>query len=245
MAEAKNTAEKKEAFIDALSSFIQRRRKIILILILIVVAALVVLVIALQVRKGRQEASFVQIEEVQKKFAEWLQIKDEAEGEGAAEVALTQANSLEEEVLRGAREVIAEYGDLHSGSRATDITASVLYRNKEFGKAAETWTALADSPTAGYLAPFALCNAAAAWEEAGKPEAAAEAFGAVLARFSASFPDIPRVLFSLGRIAEDREAYDEAKVFYDRVIDEHPGSNWTKLAYNRIIFLGIQNKIKK
>ncbi|MCL1817953.1 MAG: hypothetical protein FWG35_03415, partial [Spirochaetaceae bacterium] len=137
MAEAKNTTEKKEAFLNALSSFIQRRRKIILALVLIVVAALVGLVIALQIRKGRQEASFVQIEEVQKKFAEWLQLEEEAEREGAAEEIRSRTDSLAEEVLRGAGAVAAEYGDLHAGARASDISASVFYRKKDYGKAAE------------------------------------------------------------------------------------------------------------
>ena len=62
MAEAKNTTEKKEAFIDALSSFIQKNRKLLLALVIIVLVVLVGLVIAFQIRKGRLETSFVQIE---------------------------------------------------------------------------------------------------------------------------------------------------------------------------------------
>jgi len=245
MAEAKNVIGKKEAFIEALSSFIQKRRKILLAIVIIVLVGLAGMTIALQMRKNRHESSFLRLEEVQKKYAEWMRAKDEAEKEGAAAETLSRANSLEEELLRGAEAVIAEYGDLHAGPRAADITAGVLFRKKEYQKAAETWKALADSPAAGYLAPIALCNAAAAWEEAGKPDAAAEALSAVVSRFSASFPDIPRVLFSLGRLAEGRDAYDDAKGFYDRMINEHPGSSWTKLAYNRIIILEVQNKIKK
>jgi len=245
MAEVKKTMGKKEAIIDALSSFIQQRRKLLLVVFLIIVAGLAGLIIALQLRKGKEEVSFVQLEEVQKSFAQWMSAMDESDKGGAAADTKTKAADLEKEVTDKAGVIIAAHRDLYSGIRAQDILASVLYRKKEYEKAAEAWKALADSRTAGYLAPIALCNAAAAWEDAGKPEAAEKSFNEVLARFSKSFPDIPRVLFSLGRLAEGRQAYSDAKGFYDRIINEYSASSWTKLAYNRIISLEVQKKITK
>ncbi|MDR3201510.1 MAG: tetratricopeptide repeat protein, partial [Spirochaetales bacterium] len=76
-------------------------------------------------------------------------------------------------------------------------------------------------------------------------EKAAETLTRIVTDFSASFPDMPRVLYLLGRLAEAQETFEDAKDHYDRLIEEYPGSNWTKFAHNRIIFLEVQNKIQK
>jgi predicted negative regulator of RcsB-dependent stress response len=244
MATAEQTANQ-EGFVHALSSFISNNRKVLFFIVLIVLAGLVGLVIVLQVRKNRQEEALVRFEEVQKQFAQWIAARDEAEKEGASAESVSRADSLEAGVVEGAEAVVARYEGLYAQMKASDILASVAFRKKEYEKAAEIWTALADGHAKSYFAPLALLNASAAWEEAGKPDKAADSLTEILTKFSASFPDIPRVLFLRGRLAEDKHAYDEAKTYYDRLIDEYSGSGWTKLAHNRIIFLQIQGKVQK
>lgn len=54
---------------------------------------------------------------------------------------------------------------------------------------------------------------------------------------------VPHALFSLGRLYESQENYESAYALYDRLEDEHPLSNWTKIGRNRIIELKVQGKI--
>jgi len=245
MTEAVQIDKEKRGFTDALSSFTQRNRKLLLFLFVAILAALVALVIVLQIRRNTQETSLLRLEAVQKLYAEWTPLKDEAEKDGASAEAAAKAASLEAQVIKDAEALLSEYEGMYAELRAYDILASVAYRNKEYEKAARLWTSLADTHAASYFAPLALVQAAAAWEEAENPGAAAESLIAVITKFSAAYPDIPHVLFSLGRLAEGRQDYDGARTYYNRLLDEYSGSSWTKLAHNRIILLQIQGRIPK
>jgi tetratricopeptide (TPR) repeat protein len=235
----------KESFIDKLVNFIQRRRKILLISGIILIIVLVGLVVALEIRKYRLEKSAVMVESIEQQYEEWLTVKTEAEKENAESSAAAEADSLETEMVQQAETLIADYNGTYAAQKAADILAGIAFRKHDWEKAAELWAALAGKYTNSYLAPIALLNAAASWEEAGKPDKSVEALRTVLAQYSATFPYIPRVLFSMGRFAEKNETFEDAKTHYNRLIDEYPGSSWTKLARDRIIFLRAQNKISE
>jgi predicted negative regulator of RcsB-dependent stress response len=244
MATAEQAAEQRN-FIEALSSFIQRRRKAFIFLVILVIAGLIGLVIALQYRKSRQETSLIRLDAVEEQNAQWQSARDEADKQDAEADVVSAAQSLETELTRGAEALAAEYGGMYAQARAWDILASVAFKKKEYEKAAEIWTRLAEQHAQSYLAPIALLNASAAWEEAENPDKAAEALTGITEKFSAVFPDMPRVFLLLGRIAEADERFEDAKTYYTRLVDEYPGSSWTKLAHNRIIRLQIENKISK
>jgi predicted negative regulator of RcsB-dependent stress response len=244
MAIAEQTAERR-SFIDALSFAIQRNRKVLLILLVIIIVALLGLVTVLQIRKTHEEASAERIEAVEKQYVEWAAAKEEAGKENAEQDVISKADSLEADILQAAEAVVAEYDGLYAQMRAFDILAAVAFDKKEYEKAAEYWTTLAGKHAKAYLAPIALLNAAAAWEEAGKTDKAMEALTEIVTKFSTVFPDVPRILFSLGRLAEGNQSFEDAKDYYNRLIDEYSGSSWTKLAHNRIIYLQIENKISK
>ncbi len=107
------------------------------------------------------------------------------------------------------------------------------------------WTDLADGAPKSYMAPIGLLNAASAWEEGGKPEKAIEALARVVSAYRQTLPETPRALFALGRLSEKLEANDKAAGYYNELIDGYPGSSWTKLARDRIIYLQVRNKIPK
>jgi tetratricopeptide (TPR) repeat protein len=244
MATAEQAAQQ-QSFIDAFSSFVQRRRKAFIFLAILVIAGLIGLAIVFQVRKNRQETSLVRLDAVEKQNVQWMIAQDEADKENAEADTVSSAQSLETELIREAESIAAEYEGLYAQARASDILASVAFRKKEYEKAAQIWTALAEKHAKSYLAPFALVNAAAAWEDAGNPQKAAEALTGVTEKFSTAFPDMPRVFLLLGRIAESTGRFEDAKTYYNRLLADYPGSSWTKLAHNRIIRLQIENKILK
>ncbi|MDR1316226.1 MAG: tetratricopeptide repeat protein [Spirochaetales bacterium] len=244
MATAERAAQQRR-FIDEISSFVQHRRKVFIFLAILIIAGLIGLVIVLQIRKNRQEASLIRLEAVEKQQAEWISAREEADKENAEADVVSNAQTLETELIEAAEALVREYKGLYAQMRAYDILASAAFTKKEYEKAARLWTDLAGEHAQSYFAPLALLNAAAAWEEAGNQDRAVEALTEILEKFSTTFPDIPRVLSLLGWFAENSQRFEDAKTYYNRLIDEYQGSSWTKLAHNRIIRLQIENKISK
>lgn len=224
----------KQKFIDKLANFINRNRKSFLIGALVLVVFLAGLIVYVEVRKSKIEASTARIEAVEREFSEWL---------GLSEEDSAKKSSVEENITREAESILARYGNTPAGERALNLLAGISFEKKDFDKAASLWTDLAGKYSKSYFAPMALMNAAAAFEEAGKPDSSIEVLTRIADSYGNNFPEMPRVLFSLGRISEMKESFDAAKNHYDRLIDEYPGSSWTKLARNRIIFLEAGKKI--
>ena len=63
----------------------------------------------------------------------------------------------------------------------------------------------------------------------------------LLVRITTDFetPEMPAVLFNIGRLFETIERPDDAISYYERLLDEYPNSGWTSIAQSRIIVLKI------
>ncbi|MDR2589161.1 MAG: tetratricopeptide repeat protein [Spirochaetales bacterium] len=237
MAQSSEAAQA-ESFIERFAAFIQRRRKALIFSGVFLFLVLTALVVNLEIKKRTLESSALRLEALEKDYNAWITAHDAAEKPEAEADAAEKASSQAEAVVREAQAVTAEYGDTFAAQKALDIQADIAYRTQDLEKAAEIWTSLAGRYPSSYLAPIALLNAASSWEDAEKPEKAAENLNLILERHSTDFPDIPLVIFSLGRLAEKAQTPEDAKNFYTRLINEYPGSSWTKYAHDRIITLG-------
>ena len=56
---------------------------------------------------------------------------------------------------------------------------------------------------------------------------------------------IPRALFSLGRLEEQKKNMTEAELIYDRLIEEYGSSSWSLIARNRIIALEVDKLLSE
>jgi hypothetical protein len=54
---------------------------------------------------------------------------------------------------------------------------------------------------------------------------------------------VPHAMFAMGRLYESSEDFQSAFQVYDRLEDEFPLSNWTKMGRNRIIALRVEGRI--
>jgi tetratricopeptide (TPR) repeat protein len=116
---------------------------------------------------------------------------------------------------------------------------------EEYAEAAADYRQLADNHRASHLAPVALYNASAGLEESGDTEAAVEALETLLSRYrDENAPEVPRALFSLGRIHEQQGEYQTAAEHYRDLVDSYGNSSWTSLARDRIIWLTTQGQIE-
>ena len=233
MLQANPKKEEKLRFRDSLANFLNRYRMVFLGIGIAIIVIIAVILIATEVQKSRIESGTKLQETMEQDFSAWMGEKDEK-----------KKAELEKTVLDSAKSVRESYGGTFSEQRAHDLEASISYEKKEFDKAAERWTSLADKFPKSYLAPIALSNAAAAWEEKGERAKARAVLERIMKSYEADYADLPRVLFSLARLQEADGQPDKAAEFYNQLIDRFGSSNWTKLARDRIIYLKSIGKIK-
>jgi TolA-binding protein len=229
----KNKKEEKPRFRDQVANFLNRFRMVFLgigVALLVIVA---VILVATEVQKSRIEAGALAQESLEKDFSAWRTEKDEK-----------KKADLEKKTLDSIKAITTGYGGTFAEQRSLDLEASIAYEKKEFEKAAERWTSLADRFPRSYLAPLALYNAAAAWEEKGERAKARASFERVLKTYESEYADIPMVLFSLARLQEEENQPEKAAEFYNQLLDRYSSSSWTKLARDRIIYLKSTGKLK-
>jgi TolA-binding protein len=86
-------------------------------------------------------------------------------------------------------------------------------------------------------------QAAIAYENDTDIDSAKQVLGAIVSDYADSSAEVPRALFSLGRISEVEDAIADASDYYNRLVDDYPTSSWTNLARDRIITLTVQGRI--
>ena len=74
-------------------------------------------------------------------------------------------------------------------------------------------------------------------------ELALDILNRLVEQYDAESAEIPRALFSIGRINEGLDNIVDAAESYNRLIDDYPASSWTNLARDRIITLTVQGRI--
>jgi TolA-binding protein len=89
---------------------------------------------------------------------------------------------------------------------------------------------------------LSLFNAAVAYEQAGDLEQGITTYRELSEKYPKNFL-VPHALFAMGRLYEADEDFQSAFEVYDRLEDEFPQSNWTKMGRNRIIDLKVKGLI--
>lgn len=224
----------KSRIADALGSFLQRYRRVFVIGLIIIAAALIAFFVYTEVTNARLESSTRLVETLQEDYDQWLNAE---EGE--------QRQELEEALLEDAESIISTYPRYYAAARALFIRANVQWEKENYPEAVSDYQRVADEHPDSHLAPVALYNAAAGLEESGDVAGAASSLETLLERYrSQDAPEIPRALFSLGRIQEQQSNFEAAAQRYRELIDSYGNSSWTSLARDRIIWLTTQGRIE-
>jgi tetratricopeptide (TPR) repeat protein len=215
----------KNNVIIRLTNFLQKHRKIFLYTSIGLAVVLVALIVYLEWQKALTARSTALIETAQESYQKWS-TAEEAE---RAEL---------ESSLRGELSAVIEaYPRSYAGQRALFIRGGLEFDLENWEAAAADYLALADGFSKSYLAPVALFNTAVAYERLGRNDDAAAAYQRLVDRYGSTAPQSDHALFSLGRLAEERNDPAAARSFYNRLVSEYPDSGWTGLARNRIIYL--------
>ena len=127
------------------------------------------------------------------------------------------------------------------GLRANMLVADIKFAQKNYGEAKSAWLKAAELNKNAYTAPLCYYNAAVSSEELSETENAISYYK--LASENEDFILIDHALFSLGRVSEFAQKYDDAKSAYEKLVDLRPSANWAQLAKSRLIALNTEGKI--
>jgi tetratricopeptide (TPR) repeat protein len=225
------THEPKPTILDRLSHFLSRHRTALIVFIVVLAVAVVALFVFMQISTSRTENSLVLVEDLQTQYGEWLGLDSDGR---TAEF---------ETLVASVTELAGKYPRTYATQRAIYIHARALTELERWGEAAEVYLDLVDRFPEVYLAPISLTQAAVVSENANDPQAALDILNRLVEEYDAQSGEIPRALFSIGRINEGLDNMAEAALSYNRLIDDYPSSSWTNLARDRIITLSVLGRI--
>lgn len=217
-----------EKFAQKLSFAIHKSRYVLIGFLAALIVIVVTWVVVSEVRSKRIESSTILVEAAEKKLEQLLGEEDEA-----------RITGLGEELVTDLERIIDEYPRLYAGQRALYLLGSYYFNSEEWELSKEAFLKLADGFPKSYLSPVGRINAAVAMEEAGDYEEAIRIYEQVVEKHADASPEIPRVLFSLGRLSEKKGSTDAALEYYNSIVDDYGSSGWTNLAQDRIIYLNL------
>jgi len=215
----------------AITAFLTKYRKPLLFTIAGMAVVVVGLVVVLSIQNSRNEAALEAVEDLQDDFQEWSDLADE---EQVAEY---------EALATAARAIIDGHPRTYAAARARILDARALFALERWTDAVERYLEVAELRSDTYLAPTALMDAAVALESAGETSRALELHQRIVDEYAGESAEVPRALFSIGRIHETEDRATQAADAYRRLIDDYPASSWTNLARNRIITLTVEGRI--
>ena len=153
-------------------------------------------------------------------------------------------NSVPEEGTTPAvdEQLVSELGQLVKqntpwvSAKAAILLAGIHTQNKEWNKSVDILE-MVDLSKASYLAPVVLFNAGSMAEEAGDQDKALSFYELCDKNYRNSFPEAPRVIFSMARIYEVKKLVDKAVEQYTLLVDSWSEDDYSSLAQSRLIAL--------
>ncbi|MBU8913456.1 MAG: hypothetical protein KOO61_05485, partial [Spirochaetales bacterium] len=188
-----NTVEShdtKPNILDKLSHFLTRHRLALIIFLVVVAVAVVGLFVALEISTNRTERALVLVEALQTSYGEWLLLDQD--------LRATEFDTLVSEI----EDLVDSYPRTYAAQRAVYLHAGALTELERWNQASEHYVDLADRFPDAYLAPISLTQAAVAAENNDDRELALDILNRLVEQYAAESAEIPRALFSIGRINE-------------------------------------------
>lgn len=229
MAETQKQMSKKETILVNLSNFLNRNRRFFIIFLAVIILGLISFAVAREIISKRKENAAGLAETSQQLYHEWVTAVEEEKD--------TEDKKIE--LQKSLDKIHEEYPKFFAAARAFFIEGNMLFEEEEWVEAAEKYVTIADNFPETYLAPIGLNNASVAYENAEDFDQAIGVLVRLREEYQEEYPDMPRILFNLGRLYEAEEEFENAEETYNNLIDNFPEGNWTKLARNRIIQMTI------
>ncbi|MGB4572159.1 MAG: hypothetical protein WBH97_04965 [Rectinemataceae bacterium] len=222
-----------KTFVQKLSEYVRKHRKILIAISAVIVAAVLAIGIYSVVSNSRAEKAAEAMETARTNITAWSGEADEAKKTELKTALVAELETLAKKWPR-----------TFSAQEALFAKAGISLQDKDYEGAESGYLAAADRLPKTYLAPIALEAAAIAAEERGAADKAVEYYGRIVANYKELAPNTAHAYFSLGRLAEGRAEWSVALENYEKLSADHPDSDWTKLAKDRIIFIKASGLVK-
>lgn len=225
----------KKRFLNNFSAFLNKNRTILLVILIAFCVIIVGFLVFNEIQKSRTQKSASMIEHAIDDYEKWLVLEEE---EKEAEESYT-------ELLTDLDDIIDTYPKSFAAQNAYFLKGNIQYELENWEDAAANYKAIADLYPRSYFAPIGLSNAGVCYEELDQIADARDMYSAIINDYRTSFPATPKILFSMGRLAEAESDFEGAARYYNDLVDNFNASSWTKLARNRIIYLTAEDKIEE
>ena len=139
--------------------------------------------------------------------------------------------------------VIAKYPKEYAGRRALLLKGDIYFRFKDYDNAAEAYKRFAVDYPKSYDAPIAIFNTGVCYESTGKLKEAEAEYLKIYNNYKGSYALMPKLIFSLGRLAEADKRYAEAEKYYNQLAEEYTGSYYYQYAQDRIILMHAKGQL--
>ena len=229
MVKASETSAKRR-FLNKLSAFLLKYRIALISSLIALIVVIIGYFIWSENQVKQRENAAILAEEVQELFGR-MQIEADAEAKTTIESELMDTIAL----------VMDKYPKQYGALRSQYLRAGVYFEKEQWQQALDDFLQIARERAGGYLVPISLFNAAVCQEDLGQPEEALELYQEIADNHKESHL-VPHALLSVGRLYEQLDNPAAALTAYNRLDEEFPLSNWTKIGRNRIIGLELDAK---
>jgi TolA-binding protein len=209
-----------------LAALIQKNRNIILLVAAVLLIALIIIGVTSYVQEQKARKGALAVESLQEIYAEWQNETDE-----------DKKTILEDELTETISDTIASFKGTMAEQRGHLMAGSIAFEKTDWEKALSSFQTIAKRFPKSYLAPVALMNQGAVYEEMGKNREALEVYQAITDSYTGITPEVPHAHFSIARLYELTGQDESAIEAYRELSESFPESDWTKLARDRIIYL--------
>ena len=175
---------------DRLNDFIAAHRKAILAVLIVLVAAVIALCVALVLVQRSVETRFNALNDLEAQYAT-LSVMDKTSAEYEEAAADFKA---------AAESVAADGLDSYTGAKAQYLLADLAFAEGEWDTAAAYYADIAAAQSETYLAPLALMNEAACYENSGDSQAALDLYSQVVDTYGENGVFAPKAMFAIGRL---------------------------------------------
>jgi tetratricopeptide (TPR) repeat protein len=219
MAKEQHLNEKEtSSAVEKVLNVIQKNRKVLLICLSCIVLGIIVLTAVYAINESVAKKAIVELDA----YSEQLAAADKESPEAA-------------EIIAEMETFAASKSD-YAGAQAYNIVASFHADKKAWDLAEAAWLNAAAKAPKDFLAPASMFNAAVAAEEQGDNTKAIDYYTQA-AGFPGVFGGVVRAYFAMGRLYEAENNPSAALEMYQKIADDYPEDELTKLAQSRIIVL--------
>jgi len=211
---------------SALNSMLGKNKKVLLIVLIVIIVSLIGLGIVSSVSKSNLNKQFNLIDELEATYAEIQGMDSEA----------TDYQAKSDELLAQLQDLAGKNAN-YPALKAEYLLGMVAFEKEEYQKALDSFFSVYGKSKDTYMGSLSLSNAAAAAEELENPTLALEYYTKLIDEFGFSAAEAPKALFAQARLQEAGGNIELAKATFQQLADQFPGSEFGKLAQNRLALL--------